>query len=127
MRAQALRWTCWRCKMVCQACGTSVTGDVHFCPKCGVPMVAAQPMYAYPPPQMPMYVPRVQRHLQTLGILWCVFGAYRVVSGLIGMFFFKVFAFHNFRGFDWPLNYHGLEHSWMAAMVPLIAAYTIVT
>ena len=49
-----------------------------------------QPMYAQPP--IPMYLPRVQRNLQTLGILWCVLGVYRVVTGLIGMIFLMPLA-----------------------------------
>ncbi len=54
-------------------------------------------MYAaYPPAPMPMYVPRVQRNLQTLGMLWCVLGVYRVVTGLIGMFFLRAFTTHRF-------------------------------
>jgi hypothetical protein len=28
------------------------------------------------------YVPRVQGHLKTLGILWCIYGGYRVLLGL---------------------------------------------
>ncbi|MBB5317620.1 hypothetical protein [Tunturibacter empetritectus] len=74
-----------------------------------------------------MAVPRVQRNLQTLGVLWVVFGAYRIIGGLMGMFFLRAFAFRNFGGFDWPFNNHaGLEHSWMGALFPLIAAYTVV-
>ncbi|WP_260735742.1 zinc ribbon domain-containing protein [Tunturiibacter lichenicola] len=113
--------------MVCQGCGASVVDGVHFCARCGAQVVAAQPMYAaYPQPPVPTLAPRVQRNLQTLGILWCVFGAYRVIGGLMGMFFLKTFAFHNFGGFDWPFT-HGMEHSWMGAMMPLIAAYIVVT
>ena len=86
-------------------------------------------MYAaYPQPPVPMLAPRVQRNLQTLGILWCVFGAYRIISGLMGMFFLRAFASRNFGGFDWPFNnhYHGMEHSWMGALLPVVAVYTVV-
>ena len=66
--------------MVCQACGTPVVESVHFCPKCGAQVVMTSPGQPQPPMYaglssnrlMPMYVPRVQRNLQTLGILWCV-------------------------------------------------------
>jgi hypothetical protein len=115
--------------MVCQGCGALVADGVHFCSRCGAQVVAAQPMYtAYPQPPVPMAAPRVQRNLQTLGILWCVFGAYRVLSGLMGMFFLRAFAFRNFGGFDWPFNnhYHGMEHSWMGALLPVVAFYTVV-
>src|SRR5258708_470631 len=114
--------------MVCQACGAPIVDGVHFCSKCGVQVAAAQPIYSgYPRPLVPMAAPRVQRDLQTVGVLWCVFGAYRIIGGLIGMFFLRAFAFRNFGGFDWPFNNHGgLEYSWMTALFPLIAAYTVV-
>ena len=50
-----------------------------------IPPYAAPPQpYAYPP--VP-YVPRVQQHLKTLGILWCVYGAYRVLMGIAAAIF----------------------------------------
>ncbi len=73
----------------------SLAEGVHFCSKCGQ-VVAAQPVYLRPP--MPMYLPRVQRNLQTLGVLWCVLGVYRVVSGLIGMVFLRAFHDAQFWG-----------------------------
>jgi len=116
--------------MVCQGCGASVADGVHFCSRCGAQVVATQPMYAaYPQPPVPMLAPRVQRNLQTLGILWCVFGAYRIIGGLMGMFFLRAFAFRNFGGFDWPLNDHFFgTHgpAWVGALLPLIAVYTVV-
>src|SRR5215813_15336913 len=90
--------------MVCQACGTPIAEGVRFCPKCGAQVVAAPPMYVQPP--MPRYVPRVQRNLQTLGILWCVLGAYRVVSGLIAMIFLRAFTTHNFGDDAWMFGRH---------------------
>jgi hypothetical protein len=33
------------------------------------------------------YVPRVQSHLRTLGILWCVYGGYRIFAGLAASIF----------------------------------------
>ena len=114
--------------MVCQACGAPVAEGVHFCTKCGAQVVAAQPMYAaYPPPAAPMYMSRVQRHLQTLGILWCVFAGYRILGGLIGMFALRVFTMRGF-GADWPFNNHyhgGFGPQWIGALLPFIAVYTV--
>ena len=66
--------------MVCSSCGNPVEGT--FCSRCGVQVQAAPPMY---PPMI--MVPRVQQHLQTLGIMWCVFAVYRAAMGLIGAMF----------------------------------------
>jgi hypothetical protein len=84
-------------------------------------------MYAPYPPAMPMLVTRVQRHLQTLGILWCVFAAYRILGGLIAMFVMRVFTLRGFGG-DWPFNshYHGaFGPPWMGSLLPFIAIYTV--
>ena len=112
--------------MVCQACGTPVGEGVHFCPKCGAQVVMAQPMYVQPP--MPMYLPRVQRNLQTIGILWCVLGVYRVISGLIGIIFLRAFTTHNFGNDAWMFGgrFHGaFPPMWMAGLWPVIAVTTI--
>jgi hypothetical protein len=65
--------------MFCSKCGTTVQGV--FCSQCGTPVQAlptppipAAPVYVVPP-----HHPRVQRNLQTLGIIWCVYGAYRAI------------------------------------------------
>jgi hypothetical protein len=87
-----------------------------------------QPMYAQP--LMPMYLPRVHRHLQSLGILWCVLGVYRVVRGLIAMIFFRALTTHNFGNDAWMFGgrFHGpFPPIWMAGLWPLIAATTVFT
>lgn len=114
--------------MVCQACGTPVAEGVHFCSKCGAQVVAAQPVYA--PPPMLVYLPRVQRHLQTLGILWCVLGVYRVVTGLIGIIFLRAFTTHNFGDDAWMFGgrFHGhFPPMWFGGLWPLIAVATVFT
>jgi hypothetical protein len=85
-----------------------------------------QPMYVQPP--MPMYLPRVQRNLQTLGILWCGLGVYRVISGLIGIIFLRAFTTHNFGNDSWMFGgrFHGaFPPMWMAGLWPMIAFATI--
>jgi hypothetical protein len=114
--------------MICQACGTPIADGVHFCSKCGAQVGMPQPMYQRPP--MPMYLPRVHRHLQTLGILWCVLGVYRVVTGLIAMIFFRALTTHNFGNDAWMFGgrFHGpFPPIWMAGLWPLIAATTVFT
>lgn len=131
--------------MVCQACGSEVTGaEVRFCPRCGAQIAAAQPgaqvapgvpppaqqQYAgYPPyPQYPpmVAVPRVQRHLQTLGTLWCVFGVYRILSGFAGMFFLRAFAGRRFGWYGGPFGNFGMHGPGWMALLPVIATVTVV-
>ena len=98
--------------MNCPSCGNPVEGA--FCSKCGARMPQAPPPpnygqaanmgyapagqvppagYAAPPVPpvyaMPpnLYGMRVQGHLKTLGILWCVYGAYRAFAGVAASFF----------------------------------------
>jgi hypothetical protein len=79
---------------------------------------------------MPMYIPRVQRNLQTLGILWCVLGVYRVVVGLFGIIFLRAFTTHNFGDDAWMFGgrWHGpFPPMWFSGLWPLVAGATIFT
>ncbi len=114
--------------MVCQACGTPVPEAVHFCSKCGAQVIPPPPPPTYAQPPMPMYMPRVHRNLQTLGILWCVLGVYRVVTGLIGIFFLKAISTHNFGDDTWMFggHWHGpFNPMWLGGLWPMIAVATI--
>jgi hypothetical protein len=75
----------------------------------------------------PMRGMRVARHLQTLGILWCVFAAYRLLTGLAGMFFVHAFAARGFGGW-W---HHGmgphLPSGVMPMLLPVIALTTVIS
>jgi hypothetical protein len=42
-------------------------------------------VYGVPAPAF--YVTRVARHVQTLGILWCIYGVYRAAAGLFAVLF----------------------------------------
>jgi hypothetical protein len=111
-----------------------------FCSQCGAP-VAAPPVYnapppnAYPPPP-PGYPPpppfpgRVHRHLQTLGILWCVYGAYRALGGIIAALVLAGISTGGFLGIG--LGTMGMPHTfpfvagpWMAGMAVFVAAITL--
>lgn len=128
--------------MVCLSCGTAVAAGVNFCPRCGAQMAnTGQPVYSGPPPvaghygtPAPMLVarPRVQSHLQALGVLWCVFAAYRIVTALIGMIVLKAFTMRGFGGWGWPM--HGRfdsgwesQQGWLAFLLPVIAVATAVS
>jgi hypothetical protein len=111
--------------MVCQACGSPVEGT--FCSRCGAP-VPAQPVYAAPP-VYPYVVPelRVQRHIQTLGILWCVYGAYRAVTGIVGALFLAGITTGGFIG-GWgrPQIFPFMNAPWMTGLAGFIAAVAII-
>jgi hypothetical protein len=124
--------------MVCQACGNQVAAEFHFCPRCGAPVTltaAAPPHQPINPPigqpvYPPMYAarpPRVQRNLQALGILWCVFGAYRVIAGIVGIVALRVMSERHFNhyGWTWHANFHGLFWPpWVSAFIPLVLIAT---
>ncbi len=119
--------------MVCRACNSTIEPNTRFCPKCGAPAVYAQvapqqvPIARY----TPLFAPRlrVTRNLQSLGVLWCVFGAYRILGGLIGMFFLHAVATHALGEGGWPFGGHGshFPEAWMGFLVPVLASVTIVS
>ena len=124
--------------MVCQACGGPVGPDVKFCAHCGAqvaapipPQYAAPPAYGAPPPQYaytpPMMVSRVQRHLQTLGTLWLAYAAYRVATGLLGLFFVRAAMSHRWND-GFPFGRHGFLFGppWMHLM-PVIMGFLVVS
>ena len=76
-----------------------------------------------------MRPPRVQRNLQLLGILWCIFGAYRILGGLIGIIVLRVMSERHFNryGWTWNANFHHLfGPPWMGALVPFIATAAVI-
>ena len=110
--------------MFCQACGNPVAGPGTFCSRCGLRADGAMSVAGALPPRM-MAPPRVERHVQTLGILWCVYGVYRLAAGLMGMFFLNAMWMRHFGGWG-PWGMSGFGPHWMGALVPLIAVFTTV-
>jgi hypothetical protein len=122
--------------MVCPTCASPVVPGARFCARCGMPFAEPSPSpaspYAVPPPVPgayfnPALAPglRVQRHLQTAGILWCAYGAYRVLGGLIGILVLRAFTFRSFGGYGWPFN-RGFGPNWPGAFIPVIAIMTLI-
>jgi hypothetical protein len=111
--------------MQCPSCGNPVEGV--FCSRCGAPVQAAPPP-AYPPVAYPMpIIPRVQQHLQTLGIMWCVFGVYRAAAGLFGAMFLFGMSRPGFLGnFGNPGFPFGDHMPWMAGLAGFVAIISLV-
>ena len=113
--------------MVCQSCGGEVRPDMRFCSLCGAQVIAVPPAagpYASYSPYAPMpVVPRVQRHLQTLGTLWCIFAAWRIIEGLLGMFAVRLFVYRQWDG-GWPWRHTGHMPPWLHLM-PIIVGFSI--
>jgi hypothetical protein len=114
--------------MLCPSCGNTVEGA--FCSRCGQPVQAqpyppvTAPMYAVPP--MP-YVARVQQHIQTLGILWCVFGAYRLMAGLFGALFLMGMSRPGFLG---GMGVHGFpfaSHAFLGSLGIFVAVISMIS
>jgi ABC-type glycerol-3-phosphate transport system permease component len=119
--------------MVCQACGAPVGEGLSYCAQCGARVSAVEPAapgYSPYPSPLPFERSRVGRHVQTLGILWCAYGIYRVAAGLIGMFVLRVMTVRGFGFGEWPLHsyYHGgFGPPWIGSLLPFVAFYTAVT
>lgn len=115
--------------MVCQQCGNAVEGA--FCSRCGARVQAAPvqgpppPMYGVPP--QPMYVPRVPQHLQTLGILWCVYGGYRALTGIFGALVLAGVTAHGFGPWGGPRMFPFMGNApWMAGLAGFVAVMALV-
>ena len=65
---------------------------------------------------------RVERHLQTLGILWCVYAGYRVLTALFGLTMMSVFLHHSD---SWGVDWGGFHPSWFAPFVPVIGFFAV--
>ncbi len=92
-----------------------------------------QPIYAaQPEPVAGHYgVPyaarlRVQRNLKTLGVLWCLFAAYRGVAALFETIFLHAFVGTRFGPPAWILNHRFGDGGpqWMSVLLPLLTVVT---
>jgi len=76
----------------------------------------------YPPGMVPMPTQRVRQNLQPLGILWCVFGVYRLFSIIMAGFVLHTLAANGvFEGMPFAVG-HAIQAFW-----PLILIFTTAT
>ena len=109
--------------MICPSCGSPVEGA--FCSKCGAP-VPAPPPSVYGPPQPILVAPRVRQHLQLLGIFWCVYGAYRAITGIFAAFILMGISTPGFLGgFGSPRDLPFISLvPWMTGLATFIVVLT---
>jgi hypothetical protein len=61
--------------------------------------------------------------------LWCIYGGYRILVGLIGMAFLRAIFARHFMGHSWmfdgPWGSFG-GPMWVGAVMPVIAGFTVI-
>jgi hypothetical protein len=114
--------------MACLRCGCEQGVEAQFCRQCGAPLgVPAQapgtwPGSPYGPAGMiPFPSTRVRQNLQPLGIMWCIYGAYRLFAIVIGGIFLTSLAHSGVFGDLPPVALHA-----MRAFAPVIVMITVV-
>ena len=133
--------------MVCSTCGSEQFAGARFCGRCGAKIDggfgapanaqawtagAAMPAGAMPMPGMPypaVAAPpaaRVRNHLQPLGILWIVFGAYRILAAVVAAVAFHALERNGMFG-DVPPFLHDLAGGLLPAVALLVGAFSLLT
>lgn len=112
--------------MACLKCGCEQGIDAQFCRQCGAPMAvpAGVPGNFQGSPYAPHYAmpsTRVQQNLQPLGIMWCIFGVYRLITVIFGGLFLHSMMQSGVFGGMPPIAFHA-----MRAFAPMIVFMTIV-
>ena len=64
---------------------------------------------------------RVERHLHTLGILWCVYTGYRVLTLLFGLSIMGAILHSGMWGDSWG----GFHPSWFTPLIPVIGFFAV--
>lgn len=125
--------------MACPVCGGSVMAGQRFCSACGTRVVPAGSPMAPEPVRGRSFstgnqagrATRVGRHVQTLGILWCVYGVLRLGVGLFGIFVLRTMTLRRFGVDGWPLGSSShpfppiFPPLWMDWVLPVIAGVTL--
>ena len=110
--------------MACLKCGCEQGLDAQFCRQCGAPMAVPAGVpgnwQGSPYPQFAMPLARVRQHVQPLGIMWCIFGAYRLIAVLIGGVFLHGLVRSGVFGGMPPFAFN-----MMRAFAPVVISMTI--
>jgi hypothetical protein len=118
--------------MVCSVCGLPVEAEARYCPRCGASIAyapvgaAAGPPSWMPPTQRtasyPMRLRGIEGHVQTLGILWCVYAGYRLLHTIFGMLMLHTVIRH-WGGWGGRWSDYGDAH--MSFLTPLLPLFGI--
>jgi hypothetical protein len=125
--------------MTCHVCGVTFNAGQRFCSVCGTRVALDPPPlgtagYA---PNLPFTLPtermphrRIESHVRTLSILWCVYGCLRLLQAAVVLFVLHVFTGHGFGDNGWPFggslgSMHMLPFS-MHALIPFLTALTVI-
>jgi len=94
--------------MYCSGCGQALAPGQPFCPQCGRPAAAVVP----PVPGLQFELENYAGKIRMLSIFWFVYGAFSLLTGVLGLTIAKAFFSHHFGNWDngpWP---HGLGPEW---------------
>ena len=107
--------------------GRDHTGRARFCAHCGT-RVSVEPPAFVAAGVAPSSIGRVSRHVQILGILWCVSGALRLMAAAVVLVFLRFMVLRGFESGGW------MPPVWFAPLIPgilsaigLLAALSLVT
>ena len=112
--------------MVCRVCGGVVGTEAQYCSACGTRVSLIAPPHGTP--MAGISAPRVSQNLHTLGVLWCVFGVYRLLQGLLGIFVLRVVALQHFGDGSpfWGLS-HLFGSLWPGDLIHVVAVITVLS
>ncbi|HVJ08770.1 MAG TPA: zinc ribbon domain-containing protein [Acidisarcina sp.] len=74
--------------MYCSTCGQQLQEGQQVCPKCGRPVTMPPAATQAGPPPAGLFPSRVERHVQTLAILWLVYAGWLLVTWAFAATFF---------------------------------------
>jgi hypothetical protein len=100
--------------MYCSGCGQPLAPYQQACAHCGKP--------AIPPPAAPGFLPnfRVQRHVQTLAILWLVYSVFAILAWFVAIPFLGFIFAHGGHGMahvDFPF---GMSMGWFIPVITVV-------
>jgi hypothetical protein len=98
--------------MFCSGCGQPIAPYQQVCAHCGKPSAPAAPSGFIP-------YTRVQRHVQTLAILWLVYSIFAILAWFVAIPFLGFIFSHGGHGFHQDLPFPMAMH-WFVPMITIV-------